>query len=221
MHAEKAHRGRRTGTIASACLSMLVLLTSCRAFRPLPTVTTHAAVPPSAYISNMDDPRTPSKGGQSPVVRAGGPGTTFDIEKADDTQFRFAILMDVEVEALANARLYRYIGEWWGTPYRLGGTGRSGIDCSAFVQGLQAEVYGQTLPRVTGDQQTACRPVPEGDRREGDIVFFRTGDRVMHVGVYLQNHRFVHASTSRGVVIDDIRSEYWRKAYLGAGRPPE
>jgi cell wall-associated NlpC family hydrolase len=63
--------------------------------------------------------------------------------------------------------------------------------------------------------------MPEAERREGDILFFQTGDRVMHVGVYLQNHRFVHASTSRGVVIDDIRSDYWRKAYLGTGRPPK
>jgi lipoprotein Spr len=53
------------------------------------------------------------------------------------------------------------------------------------------------------------------------MLFFRTGYGVMHVGVNIQNHRFVHASTSRGGVIDDIRSDYWRKAYRGTGRPPE
>ena len=202
-------------------LNFLVLFTSCSAFRPLPTRTSASNPSPSSYLNNIESEGMGPRDRPGDRKVPGSNGSSFDIEKALNAQFRYAILMDVEVESLGNQRLYRYIDEWWGTPYRLGGTGRSGIDCSAFVQGLQLEVYGQKVPRVTGDQQSACRPVPEAERREGDIVFFRTGDQVMHVGVYLQNHRFVHASTSRGVVIDDIRSDYWRKAYLGTGRPPE
>ena len=200
-------------------LTALILFTSCSAFKPLPTRTSTSNPSASSYLRNVDPEVLNGTDAQQVPAAAVGPNAAFDIEKAVGGQFRCAILMDVEVESLDNQRLYRYIDEWWGTPYRLGGTGRSGIDCSAFVQGLQAEVYGQKVPRVTGDQQAACRPVPDAERREGDILFFRTGDRVMHVGVYLQNHRFVHASTSRGVVIDDLRSDYWRKAYLGTGRP--
>ena len=202
-------------------LTFLVLFTSCSAFKPLPTRTSASNPSASSYLTNIEPEASDGKDAQTVQATAAGPSEAFDIEKAVGSQFRYALLMDVEVEALMNQRLYRYIEDWWGTPYRLGGTGRSGIDCSAFVQRLQSEVYGQKVPRVTGDQQFACRPVPEAERREGDILFFRTGDQVMHVGVYLQNHRFVHASTSRGVVIDDIRSDYWRKAYLGTGRPPD
>jgi lipoprotein Spr len=202
-------------------LVALLLFTSCSAFKPLPTRTLTSNPSTSSYLRNIDPEVANGADALQVPATAVGPNAAFDIEKAVGAQFRCAILMDVEVESLKNRRLYEYIGEWWGTPYRLGGSGRSGIDCSAFVQGLQSEVYGQKVPRVTGDQQKACRPVSESDRREGDILFFRTGEGVMHVGVYLQNHRFVHASTSRGVVIDDIRSDYWRKAYRGTGRPPE
>jgi hypothetical protein len=194
--------------------AFMVLVTSCSAFRPLPT---RQVEPMASKAQSIQSTGSEMKDDGLGSGAAAG----FDIEVAGDAQFRYAILMDVEVESLKNRRLYDYIGEWWGTPYRLGGDGRSGIDCSAFVKGLQSEVYGFSVPRVTSDQQKACRPVAESDRREGDILFFRTGDGVMHVGVYLQNHRFVHASTSRGVVIDDMRSDYWRKAYLGTGRPPE
>jgi lipoprotein Spr len=195
-------------------VAFLVFTASCSAFRPLPT---RQAEPMPSKAQSIE-----STGSEiQDAGLKGGTAAGFDIEDAGDAQFRYAILIDVEVESLKNRRLYDYIGEWWGTPYRLGGDGRSGIDCSAFVKGLQSAVYGLSVPRVTTDQQKACRPVAEPDRREGDILFFRTGDGVMHVGVYLQNHRFVHASTSRGVVIDDMRSDYWRKAYLGTGRPPE
>lgn len=197
-----------------AWLSALLFFASCSAFKPLPT---RSVAPPD---------RTAVGNGRVERVEAGvssgsAASSGFDIERAEGSQFRIAIRMNLPVESLSNARLYRYIDGWWATPYRLGGNGRDGIDCSAFVQALQSEVFGRSLPRVTRDQQSACRPVPDSERREGDLVFFRTGEQVMHVGVYLLDNRFVHASTSRGVIIDDIRSDYWRKSYLGTGRPGE
>ena len=195
-----------------AWLSPLLFLMSCSAFKPLPTRSVGTADRSAVGRERVERVEAVAESGLAST-------SGFDIERADGSQFRIAIRMDLPVESLSNARLYRYIDGWWATPYRLGGNGRDGIDCSAFVQGLQSEVFGRSRPRVTRDQQSACRPVPDSERREGDLVFFRTGEQVMHVGVYLLDHRFVHASTSRGVVIDDLRSEYWRKAYLGTGRP--
>jgi lipoprotein Spr len=96
---------------------------------------------------------------------------------------------------------------------------RRGIDCSAFVQNLAAVVYGLTLPRTAGEQKLACTPVDRKDLQEGDLVFFNTRGGVSHVGVYLHNDKFVHASTSGGVTISDLKEPYWERRMLGGGRP--
>jgi lipoprotein Spr len=128
-------------------------------------------------------------------------------------------MMDVEVEALDNESLYRYIGEWWGTPYRMGGDSRKGIDCSAFVQGLMSTVYGVSVPRVAREQKEQCERIQPENLQEGDLVFFNTRGGVSHVGIYLHNNHFVHASTSGGVTVSSLEESYWKQRFLGAGRP--
>jgi lipoprotein Spr len=146
--------------------------------------------------------------------------TSFNIEKGSQLQFKYAIIMDVEVEQLSNVDLYKYIESWWGTPYRIGGMTQRGIDCSAFVQSLCASVYGLSLPRVAKEQKQYCSKIlKDDDLQEGDLVFFNTRGGVSHVGVYLHNNKFVHASSSEGVVISDLNDPYWARRYLGAGRP--
>jgi lipoprotein Spr len=125
----------------------------------------------------------------------------------------------VEVEQLSNQPLYKYIDEWWGTPYRLGGSSRQGIDCSAFVQGLMGSVYGISLPRVAREQKDYCQPLRMDELKEGDLIFFNTRGGVSHVGVYLHNNHFVHAATSGGIMISSLEESYWQRRMLGAGRP--
>lgn len=133
-------------------------------------------------------------------------------------QFKYAIKLDVPVETLQNKTLYTIIEDWWGTPYRLGGSSQKGIDCSAFVQTLIFGVFALQLPRTAKEQYVLSEWLPVNDLKEGDLVFFNTRGGVSHVGVYLQNHKFVHASTSGGVMISDLNDSYWSRKLIGAGR---
>jgi lipoprotein Spr len=134
------------------------------------------------------------------------------------TQFKYAIKLDVPVETLQNINLYNTIEEWWGTPYRLGGTTQKGIDCSAFVQTLMLGVFALQLPRTAREQRQVSTEIPMTEMREGDLVFFNTRGGISHVGVYLHNNKFVHASTSGGVMISDLNETYWNHKLVGAGR---
>lgn len=118
-----------------------------------------------------------------------------------------------------NLSLYSFIQEWYGTPYRLGGTGKNGIDCSAFVQQLYEEVYRIELLRTSREQFSTTASVEKEELKEGDLVFFKIRSKsISHVGVYLADGKFVHASVSRGVVISDLSDKYWIRYYAGAGR---
>ena len=114
-----------------------------------------------------------------------------------------------------------FMEQWYGVPYHYGGNSKEGIDCSAFVSLLLSSVYNvNQLPRISADQYKATRRVPKKDLKEGDLVFFHTlgkGHRVTHVGVYLYNNRFVHASIA-GVQISDLGEGYYLHHYVGAGR---
>ncbi|HEY8398082.1 MAG TPA: NlpC/P60 family protein, partial [Flavihumibacter sp.] len=111
-----------------------------------------------------------------------------------------------------------FIEEWWGTRYRYGGNTKQGIDCSAFTCNLASSVFGKQLPRTARQQFDAAQKIPAEYLQEGDLVFFNTRGGISHVGVYLRNNKFVHASTSGGVMISDLNEEYFRKRFVGAGR---
>lgn len=145
--------------------------------------------------------------------------TGMSINEAAGSQFRYSILLNTEVEYLSNKALYDMISEWWGTPYKIGGMTKKGVDCSAFVQTLMGGVYELPLPRTASEQKAMCTQIPKEELTEGDLVFFNTRGGVSHVGIYLHNNKFVHASTSGGVTISDLAEPYWEKRFIGAGKP--
>lgn len=109
---------------------------------------------------------------------------------------------------------------WEGTPYRLGGTSSSGIDCSALVQNIYADQFNVNLPRTTRHQVNEGAAVTRASLEPGDLVFFRPpGSR--HVGIYVGDNRFLHASTSRGVMISSLDNVYWKRYYWKSRRPME
>ena len=139
------------------------------------------------------------------------------IENASSLQFKYALLLDQEVEQVVNLGMLRVIDEWMGIRYRLGGNSRDGIDCSALMQILFSSIYGITLPRTAREQFGFSRKISRAELKEGDLVFFNTIGGVSHVGMYLHNNKFIHASKG-GVTISDLYDEYWIKRFIGVGR---
>jgi hypothetical protein len=107
---------------------------------------------------------------------------------------------------------------WQGTPYRLGGNSKKGIDCSAFVQNVYHDGFNITLPRTTKTQVNKGYLVYKNQLRVGDLIFFKTGWRTRHVGIYIGNNEFIHASTSQGVITSSLDNVYWKNKYWQARR---
>ena len=110
-----------------------------------------------------------------------------------------------------------------GTPYRFGGTNRSGIDCSAFVLNVFGESTGIELPRVAAEQAELGDKVEKQELQKGDLVFFSQGGRVSHVGIVQEvtpegEIKFIHAATSRGVMISSLNDSYWGRKFRFAKR---
>ena len=130
--------------------------------------------------------------------------------------------LDVKVGRHDNKKLYKELKRWLGTPYaHAGHTCGEGTDCSGMVMEVYQTVYGVAMHRNSAKMlEVNCRIIDLDDLREGDLVFFCTsGDgRVSHVGIYLRENKFVHASSSRGVVVDDLRQDYWANHFHAAAR---
>lgn len=135
-------------------------------------------------------------------------------------QRKYSQLLQVVPTTITNLPLYGFIEDWYGVRYRLGGDDKNGIDCSAFVQRLYENVFCTNLVRTALQQFHMCRFVFNQDSlNEGDLVFFHIhGKRISHVGVYLMNNYFVHASSSQGVMISSLDDAYWSRYYAGAGK---
>ena len=110
---------------------------------------------------------------------------------------------------------------WIGTKYKYGGHSRSGTDCSGFVLQVYKAVYDLKLPRSSKDQYAFCEKVNKNMMRVGDLVFFATGkskDVVSHVGIFIGNNEFIHASSSKGVVISNLNQNYYLRTFVSAGK---
>lgn len=114
--------------------------------------------------------------------------------------------------------LYQQLRSWKGTPYREGGISRKGIDCSGFVYVTYRNKLGIQLPRTTKLQGRVGRAISRKRLTYGDLVFFKTGTATRHVGIYVGNREFIHASTSEGVMKSRLDSYYWSKKYWKAKR---
>ena len=148
------------------------------------------------------------------------PDNLSDIEKANWLQLKYSIKMDIAVEEINNIPLLTKIDEWWGTPYCLGGSSKGCIDCSYFTLDVMKSTYNINLKRTAAEQYEQSEKIEWVDLKEGDLIFFKTEGRknITHVGIYLTNNKFAHASTSQGVTISDLTESYWQKRLYSLGR---
>ncbi|MDN5935807.1 MAG: NlpC/P60 family protein [Nitrosospira sp.] len=126
--------------------------------------------------------------------------------------------VDLRNTALVKENLYAQYSQWKNTKYQIGGLSRNGIDCSGFVYMTFKSRLGRVLPRSTAFQVELGETIDQNQLRAGDLVFFRTGMTGRHVGIYLEQGRFLHASTSQGVIISRLDENYWKSAYWKAKR---
>lgn len=170
---------------------------------------------PTAKITDPASTSTPVPLREQMLTSRGTPV----VESAAPVHFKYSLLMDTEVESLPDKVLLDAVDEWYGVRYRVGGNTKSGVDCSGFTVAVYAAAYGMTLPRVSRDQYRMSRKISTTELQEGDLVFFNTNGRgVSHVGVYLGNNKFIHASVSRGVMVSDLFDNYYLRRFVGAGR---
>jgi len=133
------------------------------------------------------------------------------VKPQTDIAEKYSEIMQVDKSAIQNGRLYAFIDQWYGTPYKFGGLDKDGIDCSGLAFLLEQEVYGVTIPRMTSKQINVIKREYEEDLREGDLVFFDfDGKKFSHVGVYLQNGYIVHASSTKGVIIVPLHGAIYK-----------
>ena len=148
------------------------------------------------------------------MMRPVGIATEF----CSSLQFKYAQVLNRNVELVTNTSLIGFIDDWWGTKYRYGGTTKKGIDCSSFTGLLMGSVFGFVLPRTAREQYSICSKLSKDDMLEGDLVFFNTRGGVSHVGVYLGEGYFVHSSSSVGVTINNLNESYYSRKFIGGGR---
>ncbi|MEY8708023.1 NlpC/P60 family protein [Bacteroides faecichinchillae] len=132
-----------------------------------------------------------------------------------------SIRLGVDINLEDNHKLYMESADWIGVPYRGGGDSKRGTDCSGLTYQVYRKVYRTQLPRNTEDLKKKSYKVSKRNLREGDLVFFtsrNSGKKVAHVGIYLKNGKFIHASTSKGVIVSNLNEDYYTKHWISGGR---
>lgn len=152
------------------------------------------------------------------ITSCGGNKKVVSSQKNTYIINKYANLLETSKSEINNSKLYSFIDNWVGTKYKYGGMTKSGIDCSGFCNVLYKEVYNKEIKRTTSDLSKDINKKSKGNLKEGDLVFFNISKKKnSHVGVYLINNRFVHASTSKGVLISSLDNPYYKKTYSKGG----
>ena len=134
---------------------------------------------------------------------------------------RAGLKLGMDIEPNDNFQLMLEAASWMGAPYRYGGNTRKGTDCSGMVSAIYQQVYRRSLHRSSADiYQHDCHHISRSALRQGDLVFFSTSitKKANHVGIYLKNEQFIHASTSKGVIVSHLDEDYYKKHWLKGGR---
>lgn len=121
-----------------------------------------------------------------------------------------------------NMPLFAEVSSWLGVKYKYAGLNRKGVDCSGFTHLVYRKVYKKDISRSSADQAKDVHNLSKGKLKTGDLVFFATNSKnkkkINHVGIYLKDGRFIHASTSRGVIVSNLDEGYYKRTWRKGGR---
>lgn len=137
----------------------------------------------------------------------------------DNLRNYYSQILGYQVKEVFNTKVFDLIDTWLNTPYKYAGKNENGIDCSGFVNVIIKAVYGSSFGCSSVDMYNNLPHVSLKNLTPGDLVFFKTrGRRISHVGMYLGQDKFVHSSTSSGVIVSDLNEPYYKKRFAKGGR---
>lgn len=143
----------------------------------------------------------------------------YPIQILDCEVIEYFAEQGLEMDSSIYPLLYDEAFDWIGVPYKYGKSGKTGTDCSSFVKSLYTASYGRPLQGTSRSLYDQITPAEsKKDLKEGDLVFFKIrGTRISHVGVYLRDGYFIHASTKRGVMVNNLSEKYYKAYYFAGG----
>ena len=203
----------KASILGVAAVVCTMFITSCSSLTPVSEAT--------EYSSRSFIPKPRAIEAQAKIINKHANLDVTPIEINDEAK-SMIVLNSVleETNDMFAGFLLKEAETYIGTPYRYGGTTRSGIDCSAFVRNV-FESFNKNLPRVSADQAREGVTVSTEEAKEGDLVFFATRGRgrVSHVGIVHGRNKdgvleFIHSSTSQGVMVSSLNDRYWGPKFL-------
>lgn len=146
---------------------------------------------------------------------------TFTTDSDSNTDLSNKLGINISKSDKDNLKLYKVASEWLSVPYQYAGNTKKGCDCSGLVNQIYLEVYNKKLERNSAKiMETNCHEIQQDNLKPGDLVFFKTGSssKINHVGIYLKDNKFIHASSSKGVIVSDMTERYYLRTYTCSGR---
>ncbi|MFK2822873.1 NlpC/P60 family protein [Arcobacter sp. YIC-80] len=180
---------------------IILFLNACNSTKTL----IYKETPKKNIISQIEVPVKPNTINKN-IVKNQIPNKKTEIEKK--------VLSNDEIIKKA---LMQFYNEWKGVRYKFGGNSKKGIDCSAFTQRIFKEKFNIKIPRSTRTQVKVGEKIKKSQLKLGDLVFFKTGRIDRHVGVYMGNGKFMHASI-KGVKFTKLNKNFYKKAYWTSRR---
>lgn len=139
--------------------------------------------------------------------------------KLDSTTIGYYNRLNIPIDSCSNLQLYDELCGWIETPYAYAECSRYGSDCSGLVKTILLHVYDIQVEGTSASLYNLCVPIEKEYLEEGDLVFFKIGSKkITHVGLYLRNNTFIHASTKKGVIISNLDEKYYSKYFYSGGR---
>lgn len=147
------------------------------------------------------------------------PVASHEVESIKAGARDFRTEKNAAIKPLDNSRMMREISKYMGVSYVYGGEDENGMDCSGYTLTVYKNSIGKQLPRTAAEQSRLGVAVDLSGLKFGDLVFFNTtGESASHVGIYLGDDLFAHASVSQGVTISSLQSSYYKSRYESARR---